>query len=75
MATIIEMGIPNHRGPYPKVIIQNPQDAQTFVAILKNNGVPVNLREIPDTPVNRDDDLADRIEQHKKNYPGTSLDI
>lgn len=75
MATEIEMAVPDHRGPYPKVIIENREDAQTFVAILKKNGVAVNLRNIPDKPVDRSSDLANRVEEHKKNYPGTSLDI
>jgi len=48
MATIIEMGLPDHRGPYPQVKIQDREDAKVFVGILQKNNIPVNLREVPD---------------------------
>lgn len=84
MATRIEMGLPDHRGPYPYVIIQDREDARQFVRILQKNGVAVNLREVPNKPADPEEearenrritDLANRVEDLKKNYPGTSLDI
>lgn len=84
MATRIEMGLPDHRGPYPYVVIQDREDAREFVRILQKNDIAVNLREVPDKPVDADKeareerriaDLANRVKDFKKNYPGTSLDI
>lgn len=50
MATIVEMGLPDNRGPYPQVKIKDREDARVFVDILRKNGIPVNLREVPDEP-------------------------
>ena len=85
MATLVEMGVAPYPGVYPKVKIIDREDARTLVDILERNGIPVNLREVSDDYVGidqkvvkkptRDEDLAHRIEEHKKNYPGTSLDM
>ena len=84
MATRVEMAVPDHRGPYPYVIIQDLEDAREFVRILQKNKIAVNIREVPAEEPSADEkaredrriaDLANRVEQFKKNYPGTSLDI
>lgn len=48
MATLVEMGVAPYPGKYPQVKINDRDQAKLFVEILERNGVPVNLREVPD---------------------------